>query len=266
MIAPKLQDNYRLDVFFHSIQRLNARGRPDFTRIRLVKAHCCHNGTVIIPAEQAITNMHPQNHEQCIVPANDLLFQNYHDTEWAVPVKSDQVFFEKLCLEGFQSGLSWRTVLHRRNYLRQSFDDFDPQRITRYTKRDINRIMADPKCIRNHRKILSVINNARCLLTMWDKNQSLAALCWQYEPENSTRPDRITLKWLSANTCTAESAALAKNLKSLGWSYVGPTNVYAMMQALGIVNDHVSTCPRHRAIDSLRKDFVRPAQGAPHPG
>ena len=170
---------------------------------------------------------------------------------------NDQVFFEKICLEGFQSGLSWKTILHRRTAFRRAFHNFSPTLIAAYTVEDIERLMQDSSIIRNRRKILSTINNAKRFLELEAMGGSLAALCWSFEPAANSRaviPDR---QWLRSNPSTAQSQALAKKLKRLGWSFVGPVNMYALMQALGIVNDHVAGCPQRVAIERLRKEAAR---------
>ena len=170
---------------------------------------------------------------------------------------NDQVFFEKICLEGFQSGLSWKTILHRRTAFRQAFHNFSPTLIATYTVEDIERLMKDRSIIRNRRKILSTINNAKRFLELEAMGGSLAALCWSFEPAANSRaaiPDR---QWLRSNPSTAQSQALAKKLKRLGWSFVGPVNMYALMQALGIVNDHVAGCPQRVAVERLRKEAAR---------
>ena len=193
--------------------------------------------------------------ETCPYPEHDQLFRQYHDSEWGVPKVDDQTFFEKICLEGFQSGLSWKTILHRRQAFRQAFDNFSPDAIAVYNDSDVQRLLNDERIIRNRRKIMSTINNARRFLELRSRGSSLAALCWSFEPPANTRvgiPDR---RWLSDNPSTSNSEALAKTLKGLGWSYVGPVNMYALMQALGIVNDHVAGCPRRSVIDKLRKEI-----------
>ncbi len=191
----------------------------------------------------------------CTIPPNDPVFQHYHDHEWGVPTNSDQVFFEKVCLEGFQSGLSWQIILHRREAFRQAFQGFDPMKVSKYTNADVERLMANPGIIRNRRKILSAVNNAQRALEFQQEGESLAAFFWQFEPKPRTRPARITHDWIAQNGQTAESVALAKALKKRGWSFVGPVNMYALMQALGIVNDHVHGCSRRQAIDTLRNEF-----------
>ena len=198
------------------------------------------------------TTRNDDDSESCPVPINDPLFQRYHDQEWGVPTSCDRRFFEKICLEGFQSGLSWRTILHRREGFRQAFDDFDPARLVQYTDEDVERLMHDTRIIRNRRKILSVINNARRCIELQSQEGTLAAFAWSFEPSPKQRPARLTRQWLTDNPITANSTALSHALKKRGWTFVGPTTMYALMQALGIVNDHVEHCPRRAEIELLR--------------
>ena len=196
--------------------------------------------------------------EYCPFPENDALYVQYHDQEWGIPATSDQAFFEKLCLEGFQSGLSWKTILHKRDALRRLFDDFNAKLICHYTNERIEQICCDVRGIRNRRKIQSVLNNASCFNAMQNRGESLSALFWSYEPSPHSRPTRVSRQWLAANPVSPESTNLAAALKKLGWSFVGPTNVYATMQALGIVNDHVVGCPRRIVINQIRNNIARP--------
>lgn len=199
--------------------------------------------------------------ESCRVPDNDALFQHYHDQEWGLPVSSDQTFFEKVCLEGFQSGLSWRTILHRRESLRQAFDQFDALAVSNYTEADITRLLLNTAIIRNRKKIASAVNNAHQCLRLQAEFGSLAAYFWQFEPDCNSRPEHITTRWLEHNPQTPESARLATDLKKRGWSFVGPVNMYALMQATGIVNDHVKDCPRRSHVEQQRTQFSRPVPG-----
>ena len=193
--------------------------------------------------------------EGCDIPCDDGLFQAYHDSEWGVPQCSDQVFFEKVCLEGFQAGLSWRTILHRREAFRAAFDGFDIDAVAKFSSARLARLDKNPAIIRNKRKIASVVNNAKRAQQLRQEYGSLAQFFWQFEPSPRSRPDLINRAWLATHTQTSESVALAMALKKRGWSFVGPTNMYALMQALGIVNDHVSSCPRRANIESLRASF-----------
>lgn len=199
----------------------------------------------------------PDDHA-CLLPDNDSLFRDYHDEEWGKPVDCDQKFFEKVCLEGFQSGLSWRTILHRREAFREVFADFDIETVARFTEKDVARLMQDARIIRNRRKILSAINNAKCALTLQEDVGSIAGYFWQFEPKPENRPLAVTRDWLKDNPISAESTALSQALKLRGWTYIGPTNMYALMQAYGIVNDHVRGCQCRHGVEDARLAFDRP--------
>lgn len=177
-------------------------------------------------------------------------FFAYHDTEWGFPVIDDNRLFEKLCLEGFQSGLSWRTILAKRNAFRTAFHDFDIDRVAAFTEADIEALMQDKAIVRHRGKITSVINNARRAQALVAEAGSLATFVWQFEPKESTPPQ-------SAST-SAESIALSKALKKRGWTFVGPTTVYAFMQAMGLINDHVEGCVLRETVDTARQNFVKP--------
>ncbi|WP_205737964.1 DNA-3-methyladenine glycosylase I [Granulosicoccus antarcticus] len=194
----------------------------------------------------------------CPLPVNDPVFQHYHDTEWGHPIDCDQLFFEKVCLEGFQSGLSWRTILHRRPAFREVFKGFDISLVAQFTDTDVDRLMQDARIIRNRRKIRSTINNAQCALALQDEVGSIAGFFWQFEPPAAQRPACVTRDWLEVNPTSIESTALSQALKRRGWSFVGPTTMYALMQALGIVNDHVSDCHCRQPVEQARKTFKRP--------
>jgi DNA-3-methyladenine glycosylase I len=183
-------------------------------------------------------------------------FLDYHDTEWGFPVSDDHRLFEKLCLEGFQSGLSWRTILAKRENFRAAFHNFDFNRIARFTQRDIDRLLKDEGIVRHRGKIEAVINNAKQVQDLVKKEGSLAAFIWRYEPETNqlTNPQ-------SAST-SAESIALSKELKKQGWKFVGPTTVYAFMQAMGLINDHVEDCVIRAKVERTRKNFKRPGSNS----
>ena len=176
----------------------------------------------------------------------------YHDTEWGFPVADDRRLFEKLSLEGFQSGLSWRTILTKRDNFRAAFRDFDIDRVARFGTRDVKRLLADAGIVRHRGKIEAVINNARRARELVKREGSLAAFIWRYEPDAGTLGKPQTL------STSPESIALSKDLKKLGWAFVGPTTVYAFMQAMGLVNDHVEDCVIHRRVAKARKSFRRP--------
>lgn len=176
----------------------------------------------------------------------------YHDTEWGYPVDDDHRLFEKLSLEGFQSGLSWRTILAKRENFRAAFHDFDFDRIARYTERDVERLLKDAGIVRHRGKIEAVINNAKQARELVKKEGSLAAFVWRYEPGVTE-----LAKPQTAST-SAESLALSKDLKKQGWKFVGPTTVYAFMQAMGLINDHVEDCVIRAKVERARKGFKRP--------
>ncbi|MGZ5131602.1 MAG: DNA-3-methyladenine glycosylase I [Caldimonas sp.] len=169
-------------------------------------------------------------------------YQHYHDHEWGFPVGDDRRLFEKLCLEGFQAGLSWLTILNKREAFRRAFADFDAERVARFDERDVTRLLADAGIVRHRGKIESTINNAKRALELRDEFGSLSAYAWCYEPTAGSRPRRITLAALQALSTSPESVAMSKDLKKRGWTFVGPTTVYAFMQAMGLVNDHLEGC------------------------
>lgn len=179
-------------------------------------------------------------------------FLGYHDTEWGFPVDNDRRLFEKLCLEGFQSGLSWRTILAKRENFRAAFHDFDFDRIARFTRRDVERLLKDDGIVRHRGKIEAVINNAQRARELVKREGSLAAFLWRYEPDRSAKPQ-------TAST-SAESVALSKALKKQGWKFVGPTTVYAFMQAMGLINDHVEDCVIRAKVERARRSFKRPGR------
>jgi DNA-3-methyladenine glycosylase I len=177
-------------------------------------------------------------------------FPHYHDTEWGFPVIDDRRLFEKLSLEGFQSGLSWRTILNKRENFRAAFRDFDIEKIARFTARDVARLLKDEGIIRHRGKIEAVINNAQRAIELVEREGSLAAFLWRYEPKKPAKPQ-------TATTC-AESIALSKDLKKQGWRFVGPTTMFAFMQAMGLINDHVEDCVIRARVEKARKNFKRP--------
>jgi DNA-3-methyladenine glycosylase I len=177
-------------------------------------------------------------------------YRVYHDTEWGMPAGDDAVLFEKLSLEAFQSGLSWLTILRKREDFRRAFKGFDFERVARFGVRDVERLMNDASIVRNRLKIEAVVNNARRAVELVESDGSLASYVWRFEP-----PDRP----LPVHRATSpESTALAKDLKRRGWRFVGPTTVYAFMQAMGLVNDHLDGCDVRIAVDKARAGFKRP--------
>ena len=180
-------------------------------------------------------------------------FLRYHDVEWGFPVSDDRRLFEKLCLEGFQSGLSWRTILVKREGFRAAFEGFDFNRIARFTERDVKRLLKDEGIVRHRGKIKAVINNARQARELIKREGSLAAFIWRYEPDvHQLAPPQ------TASTSTA-SIVLSKELKKQGWKFVGPTTVYAFMQAMGLINDHADACVIRAKAEAARERF-RPPQ------
>jgi DNA-3-methyladenine glycosylase I len=185
-------------------------------------------------------------------------YVDYHDHEWGRPVADDTRLFEKICLEGFQSGLSWLTILRKRENFRRAFADFDFSRVSRYGDRQLARLLQDAGIVRHRGKIESAINNAARVAELVKTEGSLARLVWRYEPPASSRPTRIDWDTLRAMARTAESIALSKDLKKRGWSFVGPTTMYAFMQSVGVVNDHIEGCFRRPEVERERKRFARP--------
>jgi DNA-3-methyladenine glycosylase I len=189
---------------------------------------------------------------RCWWCGSDPLYVRYHDEEWGSPVTDDDRLFEKICLEGFQSGLSWLTVLRKRDNFREAFAGFDFDRVARFNARHVTRLLGNAGIIRHRGKIESTINNAKRARELRDDCGSLAAYFWRWEPEAAARPARITKAALMQMGQTPESIALSKDLKRRGWTFVGPTTVYAFMQAVGLVNDHVEGCERRAAVQKLR--------------
>ena len=185
-------------------------------------------------------------------------YRDYHDNEWGYPVADDRRLFEKICLEGFQSGLSWLTILNKREPFRRGFANFDIEQMVRFGDDDVARLLQDASIVRHRGKIVSTINNARQALAMRDECGSLAAYFWRWEPEPASRPARMTKDVLRTLSTSPESVALSKDLKKRGWSFVGPTTVYAFMQAMGLVNDHVEGCATRAAALAARQAFQPP--------
>ncbi|TFH87292.1 DNA-3-methyladenine glycosylase I [Billgrantia azerbaijanica] len=179
-------------------------------------------------------------------------FLDYHDTEWGFPVSDDHRLFEKLSLEGFQAGLSWRTILNKRENFRAAFCHFDFDKVARFTEDDVERLLADAGIIRHRGKIEAVINNARRAQELVAHEGSLAAFLWRYEPDPQQLATPQTV------STSAESHALSKDLKKRGWKFVGPTTVYAFMQAMGLINDHAEECFMRAEAERVRQDFTRP--------
>ena len=181
-------------------------------------------------------------------------YREYHDREWGFPVADDVRLFEKLSLEGFQSGLSWLTILRKREAFRRAFAGFDFTVVARFGDDDVARLLGDASIVRHRGKIEAVINNAGRAVELVGSEGSLAAFVWQFEPaprEGGLRRDAIEAH-------TEDSRALARELKRRGWKFVGPTTVYAFMQAMGLVNDHLAGCAAHAEVERARAEFTRP--------
>jgi len=183
----------------------------------------------------------------------------YHDDEWGRPVVDEVRLFEKLCLEGFQSGLSWLTILRKREGFRRAFAGFEPERVARFGAREVARLLGDAGIVRHRGKIEATIANARALCSLRDAGGSLPRLVWRFEPAPASRPKRLTLAALRKLTATPESTALSKALKASGFRFVGPTTCYAFMQAMGLVNDHLEGCHARAVVERERARLRRPA-------
>jgi DNA-3-methyladenine glycosylase I len=198
---------------------------------------------------------------RCWWAGSDPLYLRYHDDEWGRPVSDDSRLFEKICLEGFQAGLSWLTILRKREAFRRAFAAFDISRVSRFGARDVTRLLDDSGIVRHRGKIESAINNARRAEELIGEHGSLAAYVWRWEPNADARPRRLTKAALMELAITPESKALSKDLKRRGWTFVGPTTIYAFMQAVGLVNDHVEGCASRAAVETARTRFKRPSTG-----
>ncbi|GJM03579.1 MAG: DNA-3-methyladenine glycosylase [Rhodomicrobium sp.] len=187
---------------------------------------------------------------RCGWAGDDPLYIDYHDTEWGVPERSDEALFEKLILEGFQAGLSWITILRKRENFRRAFEGFDPEKIVRFDEAKIESLMGDAGIIRNRKKIEAATMNARAFLDMRDNGENLSSFFWDAVDGTALDGKRGCLKDVPSETPLSKS--LSKELKRRGFKFVGPVTVYAHMQAMGLVNDHVMTCPRYEAVAQMR--------------
>jgi DNA-3-methyladenine glycosylase I len=185
-------------------------------------------------------------------------YRAYHDREWGRPVADDIRLFEKICLEGFQSGLSWLTILRKRENFRAAFHGFDFARVAAMGEADVERLLSDAGIVRHRGKIVSTINNARRAIDLSAAEGSLAAYFWSFEPDRVSRPVSPDWEWVRANPVSPASIALSKDLRKRGWTFVGPTTVYAFMQAMGLVNDHVEGCFCREEVERARARFARP--------
>jgi DNA-3-methyladenine glycosylase I len=196
-------------------------------------------------------------------------YRAYHDEEWGRPVFDDRLLFEKICLEGFQSGLSWLTILRKRENFRRAFTDFDVDKVARFRPARVEALLLDAGIVRHRGKIESVVNNARRARELRAESGSLTDFVWSFQPHAADRPARLTRGVLAGMTASLESTALSRELKRRGWTYVGPTTLYAFLQAMGLVNDHVEGCFRRDEIERLRGQaqvvIARGAKGRSRP-
>jgi DNA-3-methyladenine glycosylase I len=195
---------------------------------------------------------------RCFWCAGDEEYRRYHDEEWGFPVADDRRLFEKVVLEGFQSGLSWLTILRKRQAFRKAFAGFDPARVARFGARDVRRLLGDAGIVRHRGKIESAVNNARRALDLAGERGSLAAYFWSFEPPPGERPRRLTWQALRRMSLTPASSDLSRDLRQRGWTFVGPTTAYAFMQAMGLVNDHLDGCAVRDRVERARR-FTPPA-------
>jgi DNA-3-methyladenine glycosylase I len=193
---------------------------------------------------------------RCFWPGAHADYIAYHDHEWGRPVDDDVRLFEKLCLEGFQSGLSWLTILRKRESFRAAFAGFDFERIARWNARSVDRLLRDAGIVRHRGKIESVLNNARRTCELVDEVGSLADHVWAYMPPPAERPRALTRAAVVKLTEAPGSVALAKDLKRRGFSFVGPTTMYAFMQSMGMVNDHIEGCAFRAPVERERRAFL----------
>jgi DNA-3-methyladenine glycosylase I len=195
---------------------------------------------------------------RCWWAASDPLYFGYHDLEWGRPVSDDQRLFEKLSLEGFQSGLSWLTILRKRDNFRRAFKSFDIEAVARFNQRSVARLLGDAGIVRNRAKIEATVNNARRCAELIGEFGSLAAYVWGYEPDASRRPSRMDRETLGNLPPDPNAKAMSTDLLRRGWRFVGPTTAYAFMQAMGLVDDHLSACDIREAVERDRAQFTRP--------
>ncbi len=192
---------------------------------------------------------------RCAWGASTPEYRLYHDDEWGRPVAEDNRVYEKLCLEGFQAGLSWLTILRKRDGFRDAFAGFDPTLVAKFEAADLDRLVGDARIVRHRGKITAAVTNARATLALWEEGLSLAGLVWQHRPSDPRMPIRLG----DVPPITPEAKALSAELKRRGFAFVGPTTVYSAMQALGIVNDHLEGCHWRGITESDRAGFAVPS-------
>ena len=202
----------------------------------------------------------PTGEKLCWWCGEDAFYQAYHDSEWGQPVTDDTRLFEKIVLEGFQSGLSWITILRKRENFRAAFEGFEIAKVANYGEADVERLLKDAGIVRHQGKIRSTINNAKKALELQNEFGSLAAFFWRYVPPDTERPARMDKASLTAAPITPTSARLSKDLKKRGWSFVGPTTCYAFMQAMGLVNDHLEHCHKREQVQQAQLAVLKKMQ------
>jgi DNA-3-methyladenine glycosylase I len=207
-------------------------------------------GSGLVTAEDGIP--------RCWWSVEDPLYRSYHDLEWGWPVADDRLLFENICLEGFQSGLSWLTILRKRDNFRKAFGTFEISTVARFNRRSVERLLLDTGIVRNRAKVEATINNAGRCLALVEEFGSLAAYVWSFEPDGTSRPRSLDRNTLMRMGPSAEATAMSKDLKRRGWAFLGPTTVYASMEAMGLVNDHVDRCHVRAEVERARARFRRP--------
>ena len=201
---------------------------------------------------------------RCWWCVDDPLLRGYHDLEWGRPLADDQRIFEKICLEGFQSGLSWLTILRKRENFRRAFSSFDIATVARFDDRDLERLLLDPGIVRNRAKIAATINNAQRSVALIEEFGSLAAYVWSFEPDATSRPEPLDWPTLVEMGPSEEAMAMGKDLRRRAWSFVGPTTIYSVMESVGLVNDHMRGCHSWRDVEQARSSFQRPLPRSPN--
>jgi DNA-3-methyladenine glycosylase I len=203
-------------------------------------------------------SLEPDGVARCWWGADDELYRTYHDTEWGRPTDDDRRLFEKLSLEGFMAGLSWLTILRKRESFRRAFANFEPESVAAFGPADVERLLGDAGIVRHRGKIEAVINNARRYAELRAEFGSLAAYAWGFEPDAASRPAVLDHAALMELSVSPESTAMSRDLRKRGWSFVGPTTVYSFMEAMGVVNDHLVGCACREPVEAERRAFRRP--------
>lgn len=209
-----------------------------------------------IPASGLLTG--DDGVSRCWWCVGDSLYFDYHDHEWGRPVGDDPRIFEKICLEGFQSGLSWLTILRKRENFRIAFKSFDIESLARFNSKSVDRLLMNSGIVRNRAKIEATINNARRCLKLIEEVGSLASYVWSFEPDPEARPEPLDWEALKRVEASQVGRPMSKDLKRRGWAFVGPTTLYSVMESIGLVNDHLSGCFARQEVERARTSFSRP--------